>query len=213
MRGSAARVHGQEWGRAAVRSATVVHVEQAALVLGSTQPESHADPAALAQSGVALARRRSGGGAVLVRPRDPLWVDVIIPRDDPLWEDDVGVAFHWLGRAWAAALGDLGVDAVVHEGPLVTTPWSRLVCFAGLGPGEVTVDGAKMVGIAQRRSRIGARFQCAVLARWEPAAITSLLALDEHTRNEADAALAHVATGLDVPPESVLDALAAHLPG
>ena len=42
---------------------------------------------------------------------------------------------------------------------MVTTPWSDLVCFAGLGPGEVLLDGRKLVGLSQRRTRNGVRIQ------------------------------------------------------
>lgn len=124
-----------------------------ALVLGSTQP---AVPGP-------FVRRRSGGGAVLLRPESVLWVDIVLPAGDPRWEADVGRAFWWLGDVWAAAIG----GATVHRGPLVRTPWSDRVCFAGLGPGEVTVGGRKVVGMSQRRWREGALFQCAVLMRWD----------------------------------------------
>jgi lipoate-protein ligase A len=123
-----------------------------------------------------VVRRRSGGGAVLVEPGDVLWVDVVVPRHDALWDDDVGRAFHWLGDAWAATVGPDG-RAAVHRGPLVTTRWSRAVCFAGLGPGEVTVDGRKVVGISQRRTRDGALFQCAALLAWHPGPLAERLGL------------------------------------
>ena len=85
-----------------------------------------------------LVRRRSGGGAVLLVPGEVVWVDVIVPAGDPLWDDDVGRATHWLGATWARALAACGLpDATVHRGPMVRTPWSSLVCFSGLGPGEV----------------------------------------------------------------------------
>jgi lipoate-protein ligase A len=151
-------------------------VDEPALVLGSTQPD-------VPVRGVPVVRRRSGGGAVLVGPGLVAWVDVFVPTGHPLWEDDVGRAFWWLGEAWAAALSSLGgglglaAPPVVHRGPLMTTPWSRDVCFAGLGPGEVTVDGGKAVGMAQRRSREGALFQCALALSWDPARYAQLLAL------------------------------------
>lgn len=113
-----------------------------------------------------------------VVPGDPLWVDVVVPRDDPRWEDDVGRAFWWLGEAWVAALDEVGVSGgEVHRGGLVATSWSRHVCFAGLGPGEVTVDGGKAVGMAQRRTRHGALFQCAVHRTWDPAPVVECLGL------------------------------------
>ena len=211
--GSAAAFHARGVPPVPTREVEVLQVERPALVLGSTQPGADADAAALEAAGVALVRRRSGGGAVLLEPGGATWVDVVLPADDPLWSDDVGIAFHWLGRAWAAALAQLGIEgAAVHEGPLHTTRWSRLVCFAGLGPGEVTVGGAKVVGIAQRRTRAGARFQCALLHRWDPAAITSLLALGPDDRSQAATDLGGVATGVDVAPDDAVDALVDHLP-
>jgi lipoate-protein ligase A len=65
----------------------------------------------------------------------------------------------WLGEVWAAALADLGIRGDVHRGPVRHTRWSSMVCFAGVGAGEVTQDGAKLVGISQRRTRVGARLQ------------------------------------------------------
>jgi lipoate-protein ligase A len=126
-------------------------------------------------TGIDVARRRSGGGAVFVEPGGTLWVDVVLPRGDPLWDDDVGRAAHWLGDAWAAAIGD---RAVVHRGAMVRGPLSDLVCFAGLGPGEVTVDGHKVVGISQRRTRDAARFQCVAYERWDPQPLRDALHLD-----------------------------------
>jgi lipoate-protein ligase A len=169
------------------------------LVLGSGQHDEVADAAACAAAGVAVARRRTGGGAVLVEPGGLLWLDVLLPAGDPLWDEDVARAFLWLGEAWAAALGALGVDALVHRGGLCTTPWSRLVCFGGLGTGEVTdAGGVKLVGLSQRRSREGARFQCAALAGWDPARVVGLLALEPGERERAASALSGAARGVPV---------------
>jgi len=156
-------------------------------------------------AGLDVVRRRSGGGAVLIEPGGVAWIDVAIARADPLWDDDVGRAFHWLGDAWAAALVLLGVvGAEVHRGGLVRTALSDLVCFAGLGPGEVTVGGAKVVGMAQRRTREGALFQCAIPIEWNPDRLATLLGIE----------------GLDAPvlsvvgrtPPELLAALVAQLP-
>ena len=211
-RGPAGEFHGRHLPSPPVRAVQVLEVERPALVLGSTQAEAEADHVALARAGTDLVRRRSGGGAVLLEPGGSVWVDVVVPRGDPLWSDDVGLAFSWLGRAWVAALASLGVPAEAHEGGLVTTRWSRLVCFAGLGPGEVTVGSAKVVGIAQRRTRDGARFQCAVLHRWDPSATLSLLALEPGERTVAAAELAGAAAGVDRSPSAIVGALVEHLP-
>jgi lipoate---protein ligase len=138
-------------------------IDRPALVLGSTQPEDIADRSACQAAGVEIVRRRSGGGVVLLMPGQCVWLDVIVPRDDPLWDDDIGRSMWWLGQVWADALIGLGIgDVAVHRGPVRHTKWSRLVCFDGLGAGEVTVGGHKAVGISQRRTRHWARLQSSV---------------------------------------------------
>ena len=212
LRASASDLHHRSFGPDVTRKVVVLTPTRAALVLGSTQPESDADQAALDAGSVDLVRRRSGGGAVLLVPDRTVWLDVELPRADDLWDDDVGVAFHWLGRAWAAAVGELGVDATVHTGPIVETTWSHRVCFAGLGPGEVTVGGRKLVGMSQRRTRDGARFQCVVHREWDAAPFLALLSVSEDERAAASAELGDVATGLDADADTVVAALLRHLP-
>ena len=204
--GSAAAFHARELPEAPVRTISVLEVDRRALVLGSTQADEAADPLALARAETELVRRRSGGGAVLLVPGEALWVDVVIPRSDPLWDDDVGRATHWLGSTWAGALGELGLHATVHTGAMLATRWSPLVCFAGLGPGEVSVSGRKVVGISQRRTRFGVRFQCVALQRWDPVAIVQLLDLETAARAAATADLTGAASGLGRPGSIVADA-------
>jgi lipoate-protein ligase A len=176
-----------------------------AVVLGSTQ-------AAPADAGDDVVRRRSGGGAVLVAPDDPLWVDVDLPAGDPLWDDDVGRSFLWLGEAWAAVLRDLGLDAEVHRGGFEPGRWGRLVCFAGRGPGEVFVGGAKVVGLAQRRTRAGARFQCAVPSRWDPGRLVDVV-VPAADRDGAREELVGVARGVDADPVDLVAGLLRALRG
>ena len=180
----------------------IVEPTSAAVVLGSTQPDSVVAP------GTPTVRRRSGGGAVLVEPGGLVWVDVFVPAGDPLWEADVGRAFAWLGRLWMAALADAGTaGARAHTGPLVTTPWSPLVCFAGLGPGEVTLDGAKVVGMSQRRTRSGALFQCAALLEWRPERLLDRLALSDDDRARGARELAGAARAVEIDAEVLLGRL------
>jgi lipoate---protein ligase len=157
-----------------------------------------------------VVRRRSGGGAVLVASDDPLWVDVDLPSGDSRWEDDVARSFLWLGQAWASVLADHGLEAEVHPGPFEPGRWGRLVCFAGRGPGEVFVAGKKVVGLAQRRTRAGARFQCAVPRRWDPAPLVDAL-VPAADREQARGELAGVATGVDTDPDALVSALAARV--
>ena len=144
---------------------------------------------------------------MLVRPGELLWVDVLLPAGDSLWEDDVGRSFHWLGQAWVDALRAVGVEASSHDGPMICTPRCRQVCFAGIGPGEVTVDGRKVVGLAQRRTRAGALFQCAALLRWDPDEMARLLDLDADVVAELGAIAGALPVSATELEQSFLDAL------
>lgn len=147
-----------------------------ALVLGSTQPEAAADGAACERAGVEVVRRRSGGGAVLLVPGSVVWVDLILPANTPGWADDVHGPMVWLGEQLAAVFESAGVTGgEVHRGGLVSTEWSRLVCFDGVGPGELTVGEAKLVGISQRRTRTAARLQACWYTDYDVALLASLL--------------------------------------
>lgn len=218
----ATRLHQSPVEECRTRLVTLCRVSRPALVLGSTQAESDVDRRHAAAAGIEVTRRRSGGGAVLVVPGQLAWVEVRIERTDPLWEADVGRAFWWLGDIWAGALAGLGVRAApeVHRGSPATTRWSSLVCFAGLGPGEVTAGGAKVVGLSQRRTREAATFSCAALLSWAPLDLLDLLDLSPDQRLEAAACLSQAATGLgalvgrsgELTVESVEDAFLRSLP-
>lgn len=191
----------------------VLAVDRPALVLGSAEPADHADADALAVAGVELVRRRSGGGAVLLRPGESTWVDLLLPAGHPLWVDDVGRATHWVGETWARALRALGLDARAHTGPMDRRPWSDRVCFAGLGPGEV-IDGRgrKLVGLSQRRTRAGARFQTSLHHRWDPAGVAAALALPDDDRRRLTLDLADAVAPVPVPSATVVAALLDALP-
>lgn len=175
-RAPAAELHGLVPSGTA-RVAEWYEVTRPAIVLGSAQRDEVVDAAACSAAGVDVVRRRSGGGVVLLVPGESLWLDVVVPRADPLWDDDVARAMWWLGDVWCEALADLGVrGAEVHRGGLVHTPWSRLVCFDGIGSGEVVVGERKAVGISQRRTRDWLRLQSSVHLAWRPELLVSLLA-------------------------------------
>ncbi len=213
FRGTAGEFHSRVDEGHVVRVLSFFSVTRPALVLGSSQPLGDVDVERVDSLGIELVRRRSGGGAVLLVPDEVVWVDMVVPRGDPLWSDDVGHAFHWLGRLWTDALARLGVQGRAHDAALVCSPWSRRICFAGLGAGEVRVGGRKVVGISQRRGRLGARFQCAVLRRWNPELIIELMAMSEPERQEAMVGLRNIAAGIDASADEIESALIAALPG
>ena len=193
----------------------MLQVGRPAVVLGSTQNGALVDRAAAARAGVEVARRRSGGGAVLV-DGGLLWVEVVIPRHDPLWDDDTGRAAWWVGEAWWGAVGDLGLplsDTSVWRGAMAGSPWSEVVCFAGRAPGELLSGEAKVVGISQRRVRAGALFQCGALLRWDPPSLLELLDLSGTDRERGAADLRSAALGLGTAGgETLVEAFLRHLP-
>ena len=181
------------------RAVAVCRVTGPSLVLGSTQSAAAVDGPRAEAAGIAVVRRSSGGGAVLVVPGDPVWVDAWVPAADPLWHRAVDRAFDWLGQAWVDALERVGISGTAphREGYLACTRWSSLVCFGGVGAGEVvTPDGRKVVGLAQRRNRHGAWFHGAGVLRWDPAPLLEVLALDPAERQAATAGLEAAVVGV-----------------
>jgi lipoate-protein ligase A len=175
VRTTASEQHGRDLP--AERSVWNVDITTPAIVLGSRQTETELNLNACANENVEIVRRRSGGGMVFLSPGKQVWLDVVIPKDDRLWIDDVGQAAWWLGDVWLTAIESLAtagkIQAFVHRQDLVRGKYGDRVCFSGAGPGEVmTLDDAgnpaKIVGISQRRTRDLARFQCTMYLQWEP---------------------------------------------
>jgi len=185
-------------GDPGVRRIAFCRPTRTAVVVGSTQPVDVVDAEVARRAGIDIVRRRSGGGAVLVTPDDPVWVDVWLPAGDPRWSTDVTAAFGWVGTAWAAALERLGLDRVQVQGagPGACTRWSSLVCFGGVGAGEVSVGGRKVVGLAQRRNRRGAWFHTACVRHWDPTLLLELLDLSPGERAAASEGLSGAVTGV-----------------
>lgn len=171
-----------------------------AVVLGSTQPDTDLDPARLAARGLDVVRRRSGGGAVLVEPGSGLWVDAYLPRDDPLFADDVSGSSRWLGECWAAAVRAASPEtpspSVLARNPAASPPEARSLCFAGAVAGEVFAGEHKVVGISQRRDRHGAWFHSMALLEFDAGSLTELFAWPEERRRRAAAELGRRATAL-----------------
>jgi lipoate-protein ligase A len=123
------------------------------IVLGSTQSPDDLDGDAVERDGIELRRRRGGGGAVLLHPED-LWFELWLPRD-AVAPSDVRATACKVGDVWHEAMRSVGIAAEVHRGGMDDRPQGAIACFAGTGPGELTVAGAKLIGISQWRVREG----------------------------------------------------------
>jgi lipoate-protein ligase A len=180
------------------RSATFFAVDGATLVLGSSQRDDSVRSDVADERGITVVRRRSGGGGVLLLPDEFVWLDLVIPAGDPLWDDDIGRSMWWVGELWREALAAYEPSAVVHHGPLQRSRWSNDICFAGVGPGEVLSGGAKLVGVSQRRTRRFARFQSMVHLQWRPETVASLAAAEPPVEEIASLVTACVASAAAV---------------
>lgn len=164
-RGSATDFHAMN--PASTRALWWCSVDSPAIILGSTQQETDVDEVIAAQLGLDVVRRRSGGGAVYVHPTESVWIDFTIPKDDPLFVDDVSSSMLWLGDVFVEALSPW-VDGATYRGVFDVGIDGRSVCFASTSPGEVFVGENKLLGISQRRGRDGARLQCVLYRSWQP---------------------------------------------
>ena len=174
--GTAAEFH--ELSLPSERSLWSCSVTSPAIILGSTQQDSDVDSDVASSLGIDVVRRRSGGGAVFVHPTESVWIDITIPRNDPLFVDDVSESMLWLGDVFVSALKPW-VNAETYRGVFTAGDFGRSVCFASTSPGEVFVGNHKLVGISQRRGRDGARLQCVLYRSWSPEAwVSSLTATD-----------------------------------
>lgn len=180
-----------------------------AIVIGSTQSREQIDDAARNRLGYGLVRRRSGGGAVVVAPHAQAWVDLFVPRDDPLFESDVSRAARFVADVWSAAItSKLSESQPIRPIYAVQpTPWSRVACFSGFGPGEVTVGERKVVGVSQRRDRSGAWFFTMALLKNAQSVLGYVLAFGEEQRTALVSDLSeHVGT-LALAADDVEEAL------
>lgn len=184
-------------------------VEPAALVLGSAQPEADARP------GIPVARRGTGGGAVLC-DAGTLLVDLAVPAGHPLAPEDVTDAYRPVGEAIRDALQGLGVGCRtvdVAEARAMSDARraaARRACWAGISPYEVVLDdGRKLVGLAQRRRRGAVLHQIAVPVTTPPARVAEHLVGGDELAGElaATAMLAAAAGCGSATPAGLWDVL------
>lgn len=209
LAGGAAELHRREPGPIGTATVWWCEVDRPAVVLGSRQAPDLLDLERCRREGIEVVRRRSGGGVVLLLPGEVVWLDVLLPPDvalDGHRADDVRAVMIGVGECWAAALG-ASPDLTVHRGAMCTSPWSDLVCFAGIGPGEVLDRGHKLVGLSQRRGRWGARVQGAVHRRVDLVATAGLLSVE----HPPVGSLPEVAARPDLDAEALVDALVERL--
>ena len=118
------------------------------LSLGRNEPAfGRYDPDLLRRLGVAVVRRPSGGRAVLH------WRELTYAVALPASTLGPRAAYRWINELLAGALASLGVPAEIAPRAGRAQPPDAGPCFRGSAPGEVVVQGRKLVGSAQVRIR------------------------------------------------------------
>ena len=129
--------------------------KDAGVVIGSTQKMTHELERYAKAHSSEIHRRSSGGSAVVIDPINSIWLDIFLPPNDPLAKKSIEETFEVASVGWKAILESGGVDAETYRGAYLQDPQYREICFAGRAHGEILVKGKKVVGMAQRRRRIG----------------------------------------------------------
>lgn len=155
---------------------------------------------------------------MLVDAAMSVWVDVWLPAKVSPVTADVRASMWAVGTSWLAALSGaepaLTGRLTVHEGPVSTGPWEDLICFAGIGPGEVLLDGRKLVGLSQRRTREWSRVQCQVHTGPPSVPVADLVSASYRPEGAAPSEAVWLpAEVVEAAAESLAGELAARLPG
>jgi lipoate-protein ligase A len=109
-----------------------------------------------------LVRRWTGGGIVF--HGDDLTYSIVIPANDPVFDQSSIAVYEKIHRALCEGLNKIGTQAVVAGGvdpggPVVgmraAASASGYNCFANPVRADVMMDGRKIAGAAQRRTRRG----------------------------------------------------------
>ena len=165
-------------------------VTQPALILGRAARAPVLDDAALARASLAVHQRASGGGAVLWDD-DLLSLDVALPAGHSLLDDDVVVAYRWIGEAVRDGLRDAGVaaDALAPDAararPAPASPTVAACCFGTFSPWEIVgADGRKIAGLCQIRRRRGGLLQVGIARRLDGRTLIAALGGDERDGRE-----------------------------
>lgn len=99
--------------------------------------------------GVEVVRRVTGGGAVL--HAGDLTYSVVAPADTPGLPGDLRGSYEWIRARLVSGLARAGIAA--SASPARAGADRLELCFAGATGYEVELDGEKLVGSAQRRTR------------------------------------------------------------
>lgn len=168
------------------------------LSFGRNQRTDGYEPKALAQAGLDVVRRPTGGRAILHHREITYSVTAPAEPGEP-----IAAAYEWINELLLAALRSLGVDAEIARRAGRAPAPDANPCFATAARGEITAGGRKLVGSAQYREG-GAMLQHgSILVEDDQSAIAALAGTGHP---EPPATLAQ-ALGRAPQPRELFDAL------
>lgn len=172
---------------------------QPAITVGYSQRyESELDVERCRAEGIEIVRRPTGGRALL--HYNELTYAVVAPVSLAPFNRGLKATFAVVSEALRAGLQRLGIRGDLSAGKRRSGsgPARSPACFASLNHGEITVDGKKLVGSAQKRTSKAFLQHGSVIIESGHELFTSLLQFDdERQRSEIRQRLLESATGLN----------------
>ena len=160
-----------------------------ALIYGRRGGDQEAAQRRAGALGYGVARRSSGGGAVLAGPW-LLGVELLLPHSHVLAQLSPVESFRWFGRCWQHVLREQGYASRLADAASIATHNAAAqaaavdwICFAGLGHGELLdTEGRKLLGLAQYRGRAGVLLSAGLLLAATPWEDLEWIHLGQRTR-------------------------------
>jgi lipoate-protein ligase A len=152
-----------------------------AISLGRSQRQGlRLDSKKCSRAGVDVVVRPSGGRAVL--HGDDVTYSAVFPADGILGAGGIGATYKRLAGLLLRALRSLGIEADLARSRASDETQAALPCFTAAARNEILVEGRKLIGSAQRRTRSAVLQHGAILVRGNQAALASLVADEEAAR-------------------------------
>jgi len=165
--------------------------DRPSLSIGCFQKITDIDMAYCNKKGYPLVRRQTGGRAILHDAE--LTYSVSAPSDSPLFRGTLLNNYTVISNALLLALEYQGLKADVSMSRRRNINQKNPACFRSVSFGEITMEGKKVIGSAQKRYKDGFLQQGSILLSVDASELSHVLRLnDEETLHDIGALSDHV---------------------
>lgn len=168
--------------------------EPPCLSLGRSQSDADVDTLACHRAGIHCVRRPTGGRAIL--HQNELTYSLSLPLSDPRAAGDIVESYRRLSEGLANGLRRLGL-AIARARPGKAQTDAAPACFETLAGYEITVDGRKLLGSAQFRTRTALLQHGSLPLHGDVSAIVDFLSLADVAREAMRQRLRATATTVE----------------